>query len=168
MTRAQTPQGLGREALDESQRDQGGEAAEGEVRPGTARSCATALGRKRFSVQHSPGVVMRACMVRVGILRENNKLTGIVGPVAQRVKVERASERCGCRRSLDASQRIAVSHAPPSLHVGLHRSRHVPWDGTVHGNPVAKHPVGCWARSPPAKPTARRLYRIIGERSSAE
>ena len=58
----------------------------------------------------------------------------IVGPVTQGVKVERAPERCGGRRSFDASQRIAIPHAPPSLHVDLHRSRHVPGDGTVHRN----------------------------------
>ena len=90
--------------------------------------------RGGFSVQHSPGVVVRPRMVRVGILGKDDELARIVGPVAQRVKVERAPERCGCRRSFDAGQRIAVPHAPPSLHVDLHRSQHVPGDGTVHRN----------------------------------
>ena len=55
-------------------------------------------------------------MVRVGVLGEDKQLARIVGPVAQMVKVERAPERCGCRRSFDASQRIAIPHAPPTLH----------------------------------------------------
>ena len=74
-------------------------------------------------------------MVGVRILGEHGEPPRIVGPVTQGVKVEGAPERCGCRRSFDASQRIAIPHAPPSLHVGLHRARHVPpGDGTVHRN----------------------------------
>ena len=57
------------------------------MRPGTARSGAASLERGRFSVQHGPGVVVRAGMVRVGILGENDELARIVGPVAQEVKV---------------------------------------------------------------------------------
>ena len=55
------------------------------------------------------------------ILGEDDELARIVGPIAQGVKVERAPERCGCRRSFDASQRIAVSHAPPTIHIVTRR-----------------------------------------------
>ena len=55
-------------------------------------------------------------MFRVGILGEDDELARIVGPVAQRVKVERAPKRCGCRRSFDANQRIAIPNAPPTIH----------------------------------------------------
>ena len=75
MTKAQTPQGLGREALDESERDHGGEAADGEDRPGAARSGATALEPERFSVQHNPGVVVRVGMLQVGVLGEDDEPT---------------------------------------------------------------------------------------------
>ena len=113
----QAPPGLGRDAGDKSERDHGSEAADGEARPGGARSCVTALKRGRFNVQHCPGIVVRAGMVRVGIMGEHGELARIVGPVAQRVKVERASHR-GCRRlGLNTGERIAESHAPPSLHV---------------------------------------------------
>ena len=78
----QAAPGLGRDASDE--------AAEGEARPGTARSCARVLVRRRFRMQHRPGVVVGAGMVRVGVLGEDDELTGIVGPVAQGVEVERA------------------------------------------------------------------------------
>ena len=53
-------------------------------------------------------------MVGVRILGEHGEPPRIVGPVTQGVKVEGAPERCGCRRSFDASQRIAIPHAPPS------------------------------------------------------
>ena len=62
-------------------------------------------------------------MVGVNVLGEDDKLTRIVGPVAQGVKVERASHR-GCRRrSLNAGERMPyrthyqpfTSH-PPQLH----------------------------------------------------
>ena len=55
--------GLGRGAGDESERDNDDEAADGEARPGTARSSARALERGRFSVQHGPGVVVRPGML---------------------------------------------------------------------------------------------------------
>ena len=55
-------------------------------------------------------------MVRVGILGKDVELARIVGPVAQSVKVKRAPKPCGCRRSFDASQRIAIPHAPPIFH----------------------------------------------------
>ena len=50
----------------------------------------------------------------------------IVGPVTQGVKVERAPERCGGRRSFDASQRIAASP---------YRTHHHPcmWISIAHG-----------------------------------
>ena len=89
----QAPLGLGRDAGDESERDHGSEVADGEARPGAARSCVTAFERGRFSVQHGPGVVVRSGVIRVGILGEDDELARIVGPVAQRVKVERVPER---------------------------------------------------------------------------
>ena len=115
----QAPPGLGRDAGDESERDHGSEAADGEARPGAARSCVTSLERGRFSVQHGPGVVVRPSMFRVRILGEDDELARIVGPVTQRVKVERTPERLRRGRGLNTGERIAVSHAPPSLHVGL-------------------------------------------------
>ena len=130
---AQAPPGLGRDAGDESEHDHGGEAAEGEARPAVARSGATALERGRFSVQHRPGVVVRPGMFRVGILGEDDELAHIVGPVAQRVKVERAPKRCGCRRSFDASQRIAIPNAPPTLHFASPSAVPGPRARTVHG-----------------------------------
>ena len=60
-------------------------------------------------------------MVRVGVLGEDDELAHIVGPVAQRVKVERAPERLRRGRGLNTGERIAVSHAPPSLHVVTRR-----------------------------------------------
>ena len=41
-------------------------------------------------MQHRLGVVVGAGMVRVGVLGEDDELTGIVGPIAQGVEVERA------------------------------------------------------------------------------
>ena len=75
----QAPPGLGRGAGNESERNHGGEAAEGEVRPRTARSGATALERGRFSVQHGPGVVVRAGMVRVADGAEPHRSSTSVG-----------------------------------------------------------------------------------------
>ena len=72
-------------------------------------------------------------MVRVGILGEDDELARIVGPVAQRVKVERAPERCGWRRSFDTSQRIAIPHAPPTLHFAFPSAVLGPRARTVHG-----------------------------------
>ena len=72
-------------------------------------------------------------MVRVGVLGEDDELARIVGPVAQWVKIERAPERCGCRRNFDPSERVAMAHTLPSLYVGLHCSGNVPGDATVHG-----------------------------------
>ena len=60
-------------------------------------------------------------MLRVGVLGEDVELARIVGPVAQRVKIERASERCGCRRGLNTGERIAVSYAPPTIHIVTRR-----------------------------------------------
>ena len=59
----QAPPRLSPGAGDESEGEHGGEAADGEARPGAARSGATALERRMFSVQHSPGVVVRPGMV---------------------------------------------------------------------------------------------------------
>ena len=55
----QAPPCLGRRASDEPEGEHGGDAAEGEARPGAARSCGPAVRRGRFSVQHGPGVVVR-------------------------------------------------------------------------------------------------------------
>ena len=129
----QAPPRLGREALDEPDRGHGRDAAEGEARPGAARSCAPAVRRGRFSVHHRPGVVVRPGMVRVGVLGEDDELARIVGPVAQRVKVERTPERCGCRRSFDASERIAIPNAPPTLHFASPSAVPAPRARTVHG-----------------------------------
>ena len=82
-------------------------------------------------------------MVRVGILRENNELTRIVGPVAQRVKVERAPKRCCCRRSFDASQRIAIPNAPPTVHwVRLTCPRLEDVDRTLSAQGAKQRPAG--------------------------
>ena len=129
----QAPPRLGRSAGDESEGDHGDEAAECEARPGAARSYATALRRGRFSVQHCPGVVVRPGMVRVGVLGEDKQLARIVGPIAQGMEVERAPKRCGCRRSFDASQRIAIPHAPPTFHFTSPSAVPGPRARTVHG-----------------------------------
>ena len=60
---------------DEPERGHGGDAAEGEARPRAARPGATAVQQGRFSVQHCPGVVVRAGMVRVGVLGEDDEPT---------------------------------------------------------------------------------------------
>ena len=72
-------------------------------------------------------------MVRVGVLGKTSELARIVGPIAQRVKVERAPKRCGCRRSFDASQRIAIPHAPPTFHFTSPSAVPGPRARTVHG-----------------------------------
>ena len=121
---SEAPPCLGRDASDESERDHGGETAEGEMRPGLSRSGATALERRRFSVQHGPRVVVGAGMVRVRILGEDDELAGIVGPVAQRVEVERTPERPLRRGRLHPCERVAVSHTPPAFHAD---PDHVSW-----------------------------------------
>ena len=78
-------------------------------------------------------------MVRVNVLGEDDELTRIVGPVPQRVKVDRAPERCGCRRRLDTRKCIAMAHTPPTFHIALHSSRHVHGDVTVHRNHTRHH-----------------------------
>ena len=112
----EAPPGLGRDVGDESERDNGDEAADDEARPGAARSGATALNRGRIGVQHGPGVVVRPGMVRVRVLGEDDELARIVGPVAQRVKVERAPEGVRRGRGLNTGERIAIPNAPPTLH----------------------------------------------------
>ena len=98
-----------------------------------AQSGAAAPEPQRFSVQHRPGVVVSAGMLGVRILREDDELTGIGGPVpvAERVQVERAPQRLRRRGRLLSRERVAVPDTPPALHIGLHRSRRVRGDVTV-------------------------------------
>ena len=105
-------------------------------------------------------------MVRVGILGEDDELARIVGPVAQRVKVKRAPERCGCRRRLDASERVAMAHTPPTFHIALHSSRHVHGDVTVHRNHTRHHGVhGAKANGDGAQTLTIRVRAPLGRPS---
>ena len=56
-------------------------------------------------------------MVRVGVLGKDDELARIIGPIAQRVKVERAPERCGWRlRRKPRSCRWRGSSVPTRAH----------------------------------------------------
>ena len=70
-------------------------------------------------------------MVRLRVLGKDDELARIVGPVAKGVKVERAPQHLRRRGRLHPSERVAVPDTPPTIHVGLHRSRHIRADVTV-------------------------------------
>ena len=90
-------------------------------------------------------------MLRIRVLGEDDELARIVGPVAQRVKVEGTPERCGCRRSFDASQRIAIPNAPPTFHFASPSAVAIA-DNVVQRRLAAKAPLHSHRRQPPGGP----------------
>ena len=106
--------------MGETEREDTCEAGERERRAEAGPT--TRLGR-RSCVQNCAGVVVRSGMLGVRILGEHDEVACIVGPIAQGMEVEGAPDRGGLGRGLHPGEGIAVSDAPPSLHVDLHLTR---------------------------------------------
>ena len=142
-----------------------GDESEDEARPGAAWSCAPALRRGRFSVQHSPGVVVRPGMVRVGVLGEDDELARIVGPVAQRVKVERAPERFRRGRGLNTGESPGTgpyTGTAPGITRSTHRDRSFAMLGVTHH--WGRSRTGRWVmRNKTAKDRFRQAATGMGQ-----
>ena len=116
---SETPPSLCRNTLHECEAQKSSKASDCETRLSPARACAQTLNRRRIGAQHGRGETMGPRIFDVLILREDEEVTNVVGPVTQGMKIERAPHRGGFRLRLDPRERVSVSHAPPSIHVDL-------------------------------------------------
>ena len=79
-------------------------------------------------------------MLGVRVLREDDELARVVGPVAEGVEVEGRPKRGRRRQRFQPRQRITVPHAPPTLHVDLRLVSRV----ARNGGPYTLRARGQW------------------------